>query len=380
MRTVRLALAALLLTALVPATAGAQEAGLSLTTPYLGVSVEPGQTASFSVNVNAPEGSEVSLRVLEAPDGWATTIQGGGFVVDRVLVGEGLEHRLQLQVDVPRDAAAGTYDVTLGASSPAGEDTLEFSLTVAEDVGGGVELTAEFPALSDASDVTFSFNLELRNDTTEEVQFGLQAQGPEGWQITARPAGQSRASTVTVAAGSSERITVDVDPPDTTPAGAYPILVQATGSGHTASAELSVEITGTYDLTLVTPDEALNVTVEAGNATEMPLLVVNEGSSPLTGVSLGSTPPRGWEVTFSPATVDIAPGDAAEVTATITPSENAITGDYRITLRASVPQAQDQIEVRATVETSAFWGFVGVAVIVAALAALAVVFRRFGRR
>ena len=60
--------------------------------------------------------------------------------------------------------------------------------------------------------------------------------------------------------------------------------------------------------------------------------------------------------------------------------ENAITGDYRITLRASVPQAQDQIEVRATVETSAIWGFAGVAIIVVALAALGVVFRRFGRR
>ena len=342
--------------------------------------MEAGQTASFSVNVNAPDGTPVALQVLEAPDGWATTIQGGGFVVDRILAGEGLEHRLQLQVDVPRDAAPGAYGIMFGATSPAGEDTLEFSLTVAEDVGGGVELTAEFPALSDASDVTFSFNLELRNDTTEEVQFGLQAQGPEGWQITARPAGQSRASTVTVTAGSSERITVDVDPPDTTPAGQYPIVVQATGSGHSASAELSVEITGTYDLTLVTPDEALNVTVQAGNATEMPLLVVNEGSSPLTAVSLGSTPPRGWEVTFSPATVDVAPGDTAEVTATITPSENAITGDYRITLRASVPQAQDQIEVRATVETSAIWGFAGVAIIVVALAALGVVFRRFGRR
>lgn len=371
------ALALLVVTA-VPV--GAQEAGLSLTTPYLGVSVEAGQTATFSVNLTAPEGTQVGLEVLEAPDGWSTAIRGGGFLVDRVLVGEGLEHRLQLEVEVPLHAAAGTYAVGLAASSAVGDATLEFALTVAEDVGGGVGLTAEFPALSDAADVTFSFNLDLRNDTTEEVQFGLQAQGPEGWQITARPAGQSRASTVSVAAGSSERITVEVDPPDTTAAGTYPVLVQAAGAGHTANAELTVEITGTYDLALLTPDEALNVTVQAGNATDMPLVVVNDGSSPLTGVSLGATPPRGWEVEFSPARVDIEPGGMAEVTATITPSDNAITGDYRITFRASVPEAQDQIEVRATVETSALWGFVGVAVIVGALAALGIVFRRFGRR
>lgn len=380
MRTTRLLLAALL-TLMSSAPATAQEGGLSLTTPYLGVAVEPGQTASFSFNVNAPEGTPVDLQVTEAPDGWATTIQGGGFVVDRVLVGEGLEHRLQLQVDVPRDASTGTYEVALRASSAGAVATLEFALTVAEDVGGGVSLTAEFPALSDASDVTFSFTLELQNDTTEEIQFGLQAQGPQGWQLSARPSGQTRASTVTVGAGSSERITVEVDPPDFTQAGTYPVLVQAAGGGQTAQAELTVEITGTYDLALITPDESLNVIVQAGRPTEMALIVANEGSSPLNGVNINATPPRGWEVSFSPATLDaIEPGQTAELTATISPSENAITGDYRITFRASVPQADDQIEVRATVETSAFWGFVGVAIIVLALGALAVVFRRFGRR
>jgi uncharacterized membrane protein len=375
-------MAALMVTALVAMPAQAQEGGLRLSTPYLGVAVEPGETASFSFDVHAPNGTPVDLEVTRAPQGWNTTIQGGGFVVSRVLVDEDTDHRMQLQVEVPRDAGMGTYDVTLRASSPAGSDTLEFALTVAEDVGaGGVSLTAEFPHLKDAPNVTFSFSLDLRNDTTEEIQFGLQAQGPEGWQVSARPSGQTRASTVTVDAGSSERITVEVDPPDFTPAGVYPVVVRAAGGGQTAQAELTVEITGTYELTLVTPDEALNVAVQAGKATEMKLFVVNEGSSPLSDVTLQATPPRGWEVTFSPERIDvIEPGASQEVTATITPAQNAITGDYRITFRARVAQTQDEIEVRATVETSAFWGFVGVAIIVVALAALGMVFRRFGRR
>ncbi|HEX6947574.1 MAG TPA: NEW3 domain-containing protein [Acidimicrobiia bacterium] len=381
MRKIRTVLAALVLAALLPAPAIAQEGGLALTTPYLGVAVEPGQTATFDFNVVAPEGTEVDLAVTDVPEGWSATIEGGGFVVDRVLVGEGLEHRLQLKVDVPQDAGTGTYEIGLQGTSSAGTDTLEFALTVAEEVGGGVSLTAEFPVLSDAPDVTFSFTLELENDTTDEIQFGLQAEGPEGWQISARPSGQTRASTVTVAAGSSERITVEVDPPDFTSAGEYPIVVRAAGGGQTAEAELTVEITGTYELTLLTPDESLNVTVQAGRPTEMPLILVNDGSAPLTEVSLSATPPRDWEVTFSPETVEtIEPGATQQVIATITPAGNAITGDYRITFRARVPQGEDEIEVRATVETSAFWGFVGVAIIVIALAALGMVFRRFGRR
>jgi uncharacterized membrane protein len=140
-------------------------------------------------------------------------------------------------------------------------------------------------------------------------------------------------------------------------------------------------VTGTFDIGIVLPDERLNVDVQAGAATEVPLLVVNEGSAPLAGVSIGATPPSGWEVSFNPSSVDvIEPGASAEVTAVITPSSEAIVGDYRITMRANVPEAEDSVEVRATVETSALWGAVGIVIIVGALAALAMVFRRFGRR
>jgi uncharacterized membrane protein len=282
---------------------------------------------------------------------------------------------------VPPDVTEGTYQVGVTASGAGSTDRLDLTLTVAEAVGGSVTLDAEFPALRGPSDVQFSYTLELTNNTGEEVQFGLQAQGPEGWQVSARPSGETRAASVTVAAGASEQITVEVDPPDSVPAGQYQVLVQAAGGGNTASAELTTEVTGTFDIGIVLPDERLNVDVQAGAATEVPLLVVNEGSAPLAGVSIGATPPSGWEVSFNPSSVDvIEPGASAEVTAVITPSSEAIVGDYRITMRANVPEAEDSVEVRATVETSALWGAVGIVIIVGALAALAMVFRRFGRR
>src|SRR5690606_29316839 len=116
MRRIRAVMAALMVTALVAMPAQAQEGGLRLSTPYLGVAVEPGETASFSFDVHAPNGTPVDLEVTRAPQGWNTTIQGGGFVVSRVLVDEDTDHRMQLQVEVPRDAGMGTYDVTLRAS------------------------------------------------------------------------------------------------------------------------------------------------------------------------------------------------------------------------------------------------------------------------
>ena len=354
---------------------------VDLLSPYLGVLVEPGDTASFDLELRAGSGERVDLSVENVPDEWVAEIRGGGFVVDSVLFDEELVHNLELEVEVPSTAAEGDYQVTIVARGETSSDTLDFDMRVATVVGGGVSLNAEFPALRGPSDVVFSFTLELQNETSEEVQFGLQTQGPTGWQIDARPAGESRAASVTVGAGGSERLTVEADPPDSAPAGKYGVVVQAAGGGETATAELLVEITGNFDMTLTTPDERLNLDVEAGTPSELPLIVFNDGTAPLIDVSLSATPPRGWEVDFSPGTIGrIEPGSSAEVTAVVTPSSEAITGDYRITFRSNVPETSDSIEVRATVETSALWGLVGVAVILIALGALAVVFRRFGRR
>lgn len=355
--------------------------GVSLLSPYVGVAVEPGDTATFDLTLKGSEGEKVGLEISDLPSGWSARIRGGGFIVDSVTVGEGLSTALRLEIDVPDDAAEGAYRLAVTATGIDSSDTLEFNLTVAQAVGGGVTLNAEFPALRGPSDVVFSYTLELRNDTTEEIQFGLQAQGPDGWQVDARPAGESRAASLTVAAGSSERITVDVDPPDTAAAGQYQAVVQAAGGGETAEAELLVQITGNFDMTLTTPDQRLNLDVEAGKPTELPLVVVNNGTAPLIDVSLSANPPRGWEVTFSPQSIDgLEPGATQELTALVTPSADAITGDYRITLTSSVAETSDSIEVRATVRTSALWGLVGVGVILVAMGALVAVFRRFGRR
>jgi uncharacterized membrane protein len=132
---------------------------------------------------------------------------------------------------------------------------------------------------------------------------------------------------------------------------------------------------------LTTPDGRLNTTVSAGGSTQFPIVVVNTGSAPLTAVALSATPPRDWDVTFEPAEVPtVAVGESANIVATITPAGNAVAGDYVVTLSARSEDADDEMALRTTVETSTIWGIVGIALIVLVLVGLALVFRRFGRR
>ena len=69
------------------------------------------------------------------------------------------------------------------------------------------------------------------------------------------------------------------------------------------------------------------------------------------------------------------------VTATITPSGEAVAGDYVVHVQCEErPGRRLGRQVRFTVETSPLWALIGIGVIVAILAGLFYVFRTYGRR
>jgi len=376
-----LGVVALLALPVLPAVAQDATTGVTLSTPYAGVAVTPGETASFPLTVAAPDGERVSFAVTDAPDGWPVNIRGGGFIVDQVIVNSADMPHLTLEADVPTDAAAGDYKITAQADSPSGKSTLQLELQVSEAVGGTMTLSTDFPVLRGSSDASFSFDLTLDNQTPKDAEFSLGADGPAGWTIDVKPSGESQAATLTVAAGASGRMTVAVTPRSDAAAGTYPITVNATGADTTVSAALSVEITGSYSATLSTPDQRLNADVHAGAATEVPMVLVNTGTAPLENVQLNATAPSGWDVSFDPAGIAaVAPGETAQVNAIITPSQDAVTGDYIVTIRSSTDAAQASMDLRTTVKTSVLWGGVSLGLIVVVIAGLGVVFQRFGRR
>ena len=74
------------------------------------------------------------------------------------------------------------------------------------------------------------------------------------------------------------------------------------------------------------------------------------------------------------------PARRVPVTATITPSADAIAGDYELTITAKGTEASDDVTIRVRVETPQLWWIVGVVLIVLVFAGLYWVFRTYGRR
>lgn len=354
---------------------------IRITSPYAGVAVEPGDSTTFEITVSAPFGERVAVTVATVPEGWEAELSGGGFVVDEVIVTGDGPPELSLNVTVPEGAEPGTHTVTLQAAAAGQTDRLDIDVRVAEAIRGEVRMFTEFPALRGASDDTFSYTVSLENGTPNEIQFGLEAAGPDGWLLEARPTGESQASTISLAAGETTTITLDADPPDDTPAGTYPLAMRATGAGETATIELAAEVTGNFAMQLTTVDERLNLDITSGGTGEIDLVVVNSGTAPLGELSLDATPPSGWDVTFEPENVAaVAPGETLAVKAVVSAAQEAVAGDYVVSLTARTAETTEAMDIRVTVRTSPLWGFIGIGLIALAVAALMLVFRRYGRR
>jgi uncharacterized membrane protein len=362
-----------------PASAVAQ-GGLTITTPFPALSVQPGASVSFDLTIAASQAMRVGLSVEGLPDGWSTSMTGGGNEVQAVYVAPGSPATVTLSVDVAEGAKGSTRLTVVGRS--AGETArLSLDLAVAEAAGGTVSLDSDYPTLRGTSDQQFQYNLTLSNDTPQQLTFSLSAQGPQGWDVAIQPSGETRAASITVDAHGNGRLQVTTTPPTDTAAGTYPITVDVNAGDFTATADLSVEVTGSLKMRLTTPDERLNTTANAGAVRDFQVIVANDGTSPLTNVQLRGTGPTEWDITFEPATIEaIAPNETATAVAHISPSGNAIAGDYAISLSAKSESTTESLDVRVTVETAPIWGIVGVLLIAAALGGMVWVFRRYGRR
>jgi uncharacterized membrane protein len=364
---------------LAPPAAAADQ--LILTTPFPSIVAEPDSTATFKLTIGTPGDQDVRLTIDGVPGGWSARFAGGGLTIDSAFVTADKPVEVSLNVDIPADATAGTTNLRVLARAAGAEVGLPLSIRVSDAAAGDVTLSSDFPELRGPSSSTFTFNLKLTNGTAAEETFALDAQGAPGWTVSAKPSGQAQATSTLVAAGATSTITVTAEPPAQVEAASYPVLVTVTGGGKTISGELKVTITGTFTLGVSTPNQVLSTTATAGTRTDLALTLTNSGTAPLTAVTPDANAPTKWTVVFDPPVVDaIAPGESATVTAQITPTGDAISGDYNVAITAEAAEASGDVTIRVKVETPAFWWIAGVALIAAVFAGLYWVFRTYGRR
>ncbi|GAA4725025.1 NEW3 domain-containing protein [Brevibacillus fulvus] len=351
----------------------------SLYTPYPSITVTPGESINFSVDVlnNSSDIAESDLQVTGLPANWEAELSADGWSVQQIAVKPNSSQTLTMQVDVPLQVDKGTYHFQLVAG---GRASLPLSVTVSEQGTYKTELTSDQPNMEGHAGSTFNYQTTLRNRTAEKQLYALTAEAPQGWDVQFKVDGKA-VSSANVDANGTRDISIDITPPEKVKSGSYKIPIKAATNSTTASTELEAVITGSYDLEVTTPSGLLSTDVTAGDEKKLQLSINNTGTADLHDISLSSSAPANWEVTFEPSKITkLEAGKSAEVTATLKADNKAIAGDYVVNVSASAPEASSEAQFRIAVQTSVLWGWLGVLIIVAVIAGVYYLFRTYGRR
>jgi len=226
----------------------------------------------------------------------------------------------------------------------------------------------------------------LEEDENEKI-FDIVVEYPDTWFAAATPQYQKETEIVAVklTSGTPETLRVVAAPLVDLDPGEYDIKVTLRSTIEEdpleGSAEFKAIITSTYEMDLKTKTGRLSTDVTSGQDNHYKLLIKNNGSANLEDITISSSEPEGWNIEFDQEEIEVLEaGEEIEIDANIKPADKTIAGDYMMTFKAASENAQDEVELRITVETPTIWGIVGIAIIVVVIVAVAIVFARLGRR
>jgi len=373
----------------------AQEVGparkLVMAFEYPGVEVLPGESVRLNLLFQNKGGSEEYLQVsvMEKAPGWNTALKSEELTVTGLFLPAGESKSLVFQAEPPLDPRPGKYLFRARAWSEDGriaaEQTLQVSVRERRELTrgtAGIGLAASYPVLRGSSEVFYEFSLELENKMDQDAVFDLFAQGPQGWEVNFKPAYEPRyISSFQLKAKKSAKLTVEVKPPYGSKVGEYPVNVRVSSGAAYAETTLTVVLTGTYDLSISTASGLLSLEAMQGKPARVSMYVKNTGTAVQSHIGLFSFKPENWIVEYRPERIDdLSPGEMRQVEVLITPHNKALVGDYSVELKANGDKVSKSLELRVSVRASSVFGWIGIALIVLVVAALAFLFRWLGRR
>ncbi len=357
---------------------------------YTGVVVGGGEDVSLDLIVRnrGRSDEDIDLALASVPKGWEARIKTYSFDVTGVHVASDSSKTLTLKAEPGKEVGPGKYKFLIKGSTEDGKLTSSSQVIVnvqkkgKEKVSKGIEISTSYPELEGPTDAKFEFSLEVKNKLDKDTVFNLGYEAPKEWEIRFKPAYEEKYfSSLRIKANQSETMAVEVKPYLLAEPGRYPIQIKVGSSEAKAEAELSVVLTGTYKLDAGTPNGLLSLNAFQGKKANLSFYVKNTGSATQTNINFLSFKPENWKVAFKPEKIEtLAPGELKQVEVSVTPADQALVGDYSVTLNVKGEKASKNLELRTTVKASTAWGGIGIGIILLVVAGLVGLFFKLGRR
>jgi len=366
------------------ANAKADEGGFGIYTKTPGINLTAGDTASFDLFFTglSSQGEDVSVSIESIPDGLSGYLKSGSYEVTKVHATSATDiAAVSLSLSTDAGVSQGLKEIKVKATTESGlEAKLSINVNISEKQAGESNFTVQYPDQEGVTGTVFSYSTTIINNSLTSQNYNFSTNAPDGWTV-AFSSSDTQVSSLDVDAGASSGVKITVTPPDNAAAGTYPISCTATSAKETLTTDLNVTILGSYDLELTTSDGNLALDAYANKASDVTLVVKNNGNIDLENIQLSAKANSDWKVEFDESKIDkLAAGASQTVKAHITPGSNSITGDYVTDITASCDNKSDMTELRVTVKTSTGWGIFAVIIILAVVGCLYSVMKKYGRR
>jgi len=353
--------------------AGKPERLLIMAPEYPGVITLQGKEVSMDLNfINKGRTDEtVEVKVTQKPDGWKTKIKTYRYTVTGVHVPADDKKSLTFEALPDKDVPPGEYIFVVEAQTRDGRFKMNQKISVTlvgdqpdQEKNQGVKLTTSYPVIRGPSDAAFEFSVEVDSRVDKEAIFDLFAQGPKGWDINFKPAYETKyISSIRLKANQSQNLAVEVKPAPNSPAGEYPFSLRVSSGDAKGEANLTVILTGTYALEVGTTSGLLSLEARQGMPANISFYVKNTGSAVNHDIKFMTFKPENWKVEFKPEKIEnLEPGSLKQVEMTMTPAEQALIGDYSVSVQVEGEKANDNVEFRVTIRAASKWGWIGVGV------------------
>ncbi len=188
-------------------------------------------------------------------------------------------------------------------------------------------------------------------------------------------------SSIYLKAGEEKILTLDVKVSPTAEPFSLDLSVAAVSGESRDALSLTLNILGSYELGYVT--ENFYVEGAVGETVPFELAVENSGYNIVNNLQIEVTDiPEDFNVTLTPKITSLLqPGASAVYTLQIEVPPDIDAGDYYVLVQANSDQVEGDVRaVRLEVEQRGEVAYLGLALIVVIVAALVVVYWRFGRR
>ncbi|NNG08393.1 MAG: hypothetical protein HKM90_11760 [Desulfobacteraceae bacterium] len=364
---------------------------ISVAPEYSGVIVSQGENVSVDLKVfnKGRQDEIIELTVPSVPKGWTAMVKTYSFGITGVYMESDKTRNLTLKAEPDESVGPGKYTFLVKGQTQDGKLTSSGKVVITvkpkqeEKKSKDVKITTSYPVLEGPTDATFEFSIEVQNKLDKDTVFNLAYEGPPNWDIKFKPAYEDKYfSSLRIKKGQTESMAVEVKPYLLAEPNRYPLKVKVSSPEAKAEAEIMVVLTGTYKLDAGTADGLLSLReAYQGKEANLSFYVKNSGSAKQNNVKFLSFKPENWKVEFRPERLEtLARGELKQVEVIITPAEQALVGDYSVTLSIEGEKAKKNLEFRVPVKASTAWGVIGLGIIVLVVVGLVVLFIRLGRR